>query len=460
MKKGKENQLLSGGVAKSLVSFTIPILFALLLQIMYGTIDMFIVGNFAHINDVSGVSTGSQITHTLTSLCAGLAMGTTILIGQKIGARKESEVGAVITNSIVLFLTISVVITILILLFIDNLVEVMNTPSEAIAETTSYIFVSAIGVPMIFAYNILGSVFRGLGDSQTPLLAVAIACVANIIGDLLLVAYCGMGATGAAISTIMAQTISVLVSIYIIRKKSLFRYQINLNIFKINIGYIKRIVMLGTPIALQSGLTALSFLFVMLIVNQFGVTFSAAVGVTEKLVSSAMLIPMAFMQSISVFVAQSYGARNFHRAKRGLRVGIIISLTTSLITYYLCVFHGEILLRIFTDDTTLIETAKSYLNAYAIDIVLVPFLFCMTGYLNGCGKTKYVMIQGVIGAVTIRLACTYLFSLIEPVSLFRIGLATPLATTVQIIMCVYFYKVIQKELAHKSAIPNVNISTT
>lgn len=440
-----ENSLLTGGVTKSLVSFTVPILFALLLQIMYGTIDMFIVGNFAHINDVSGVSTGSQITHTLTSLCAGLAMGTTILIGQKIGERKDSEVGSVISNSIILFSVISVLITILILTFLDNIVSMMNTPSDAIAETTSYIFISAIGVPMIFAYNILGSVFRGLGDSQTPLIAVAIACATNIVGDLILVAYCGMGATGAAIATILAQTISVIISIYIIRKKSLFSYQINRNIFKINFGYIKRVIMLGLPIALQSGLTALSFLFVMLIVNQFGVIFSAAVGVTEKLVSSAMLIPMAFMQSISVFVAQNYGARDFNRAKRGLRVGITISLSASFITYYLSVFHGEILLRFFTDDMLLIETAKSYLNAYAIDILLVSLLFCLTGFLNGCGKTMYVMIQGVIGAVTIRLALTYIFSLIEPVSLFRIGLATPLATFIQIIMCVFFYMATQRE---------------
>ncbi|MFI3268622.1 MAG: MATE family efflux transporter, partial [Rikenellaceae bacterium] len=221
MSNNNENKLITGSVTKSLVSFTIPIFFALLLQVMYGAIDMFIVGNFAQINDVSGVSTGSQLINFITSVCAGFAMGTTILVGQKSGEKKDNEIGGVIANSIALFFGISLVIMIAMLLFRDSIVSGMNTPEEAISQTRSYIFYSAIGVPMIFAYNVLGSIFRGLGDSKTPLLAVAIACVANIVGDLILVAYCGMGAGGAAIATIGAQTISVIISVYIIRKKSL-----------------------------------------------------------------------------------------------------------------------------------------------------------------------------------------------------------------------------------------------
>ncbi|MFI3239249.1 MAG: MATE family efflux transporter [Bacteroidales bacterium] len=444
MTENKDNQLLQGGVTKSLVSFTIPILFALLLQVMYGAIDMFIVGNFAQISDVSGVSTGSQIIHTLTTLCIGLAMGTTILIGQKIGEKKDSEVGSIISNSIMLFISIAVVIMVLMLIFIENIVTLMNTPSEAIIQTTNYIRYSAMGVPMIFAYNILGSIFRGLGDSKTPLMAVAIACVANVIGDLILVAYCGMGAAGAAIATVMAQSISVVISLYIIRKKALFKYQFDNNIFKINKGYIKRIIILGTPIALQSVLTSLSFLFVLLLVNKFGVIFSAAVGVTEKLICLIMIIPIGFMHSISVFVAQNYGARNFTRSKRGMCVGITISLIYGLFSFYLSIFHGDILIGMFTNDIQIIETARGYLNAYAIDTIMVAFLFCLTGYLNGCGETFYVMIQGIVGAVFIRLILAYLLSMVEPVSLFRIGLATPIASTVQVVMCLIFFVIIEK----------------
>ncbi len=446
----KENKLVSGGVTKSLVSFTIPIFFALLLQVMYGAIDMFIVGNFAQINDVSGVSTGSQIINFLTSLCAGLAMGTTILVGQKRGEKKEEEIGVVVANSIVLFCGISLVIMAIMLLFRDAIVVGMNAPEEAMQQTRSYVFYSAIGVPMIFAYNVLGSIFRGLGDSKTPLLAVAIACVANIAGDLILVAHCGMGAEGAAIATVGAQAISVVISIYIIRKRSLFNYSMDLHsINNIRWDYMKRVIWLGVPVALQSGLTTFSFLFVIVVVNKFGLVFSAAVGVAEKLVNSIVLIPMSFMQSISVFVAQNFGANDIYRSKRGLKVGLMISTTAGFITACVCYFHGDLLLGIFNQDPLVIETAGLYLNAYVVEMLIVPILFCLTGYLNGCGETIYVMIQGVIGAVLIRLTLTYLFSLIEPVSLFRIGLATPSATTVQIIMCLLFISIVNKKIRRK-----------
>ncbi len=445
-----ENKLISGGVAKSLVSFTIPIFFALLLQVMYGAIDMFIVGNFAQINDVSGVSTGSQLINFLTSVCAGFAMGTTILIGQKKGEKREEDIGAVIANSIALFFGISLVVMTLMLLFRDGIVAGMNTPEEATTQTRGYIFYSAIGVPMIFAYNVLGSIFRGLGDSKTPLLAVAIACVANIVGDLVLVAHCGMGASGAAIATVGAQAISVIISVYIIRKRSLLNYSMGLRHFRINWDYIKRVIWLGVPVALQSGLTALSFLFVMVVVNKFGLVFSAAVGVSEKLVSSILLIPMAFMQSISVFVAQNFGANDLYRTKRGLKVGMMISGAAGVFMAYMCYFHGDMLLSIFNQDPQVIAAAGTYLDAYVVEMMLVSALFCLTGYLNGCGATIYVMIQGVVGAIVIRLSLTYIFSLIEPVSLFRIGLATPIATAIQVLMCLYFIRKIDKKIKHNT----------
>ncbi|MFI3322535.1 MAG: MATE family efflux transporter [Rikenellaceae bacterium] len=441
-----KNSLIYGGVVKSLVTFTLPILFALFLQVTYGAVDMLIVGNFSQIQDVSAVSTGSQLINTLTSLCVGFAMGTTIFIGQKKGENREDEIGSIITNSIILFMALAIVIMVLMLLFHDQILSVMNTPEDALNQTSKYIFYSSIGVPMIFAYNVLGSIFRGLGDSKTPLMAVAIACVANIIGDLILVAYFGLGSGGAAIATALAQTISVVVSIYIIKKRSIFKYKMSRNIFKINRGYIKRIVILGSPIALQSVLTSLSFLFIMLIVNKFGVVFSASVGVTEKLIGAIMLIPLSFMQSVSVFSAQNYGARDFRRVRRGLFVGTAISLGFGIIMFYFSMFYGDKLISIFNRDPEVIAEATQYLKVYSIDVLLVPLLFCFTGYLNGCGKTMYVMIHGVIGAIFIRLACTYLLSLIEPVSLFRIGLATPAATTVQIIMCIFFYRATEREI--------------
>ncbi len=438
-----KNNLLTGSVFKTLIAFTLPVMFAMILQVMYSTVDMLIVGNFSTVADVSAVSTGSQLINTLISLCTGLATGTTILIGQNIGGGKTEKNNIIIGNSVVIFLLVSIVVTVILLFFNKQTVELLNTPSEAVQETSSYLFFCSMGIPMIFLYNILSSIFRGWGDSKTALITVAIACAINIIGDLILVGLFDMGAVGAAIATTTAQSISVVLSIIIAVKKKLFK--LTSSMFKLRVNYIKSILYLGLPIALQSVLVSLSFLAITVIINHFGLVYSAAVGLVEKLIGLVMLVPISFMQSISVFVAQNYGAGQHERARTGTMLSIVISLTFCLFTGYLSFFHGDILLRIFSSDNEVITTAQSYLKAYSLDTLLVPFMFSITGYFNGYGRSMFVMFQGVFGAIAIRITFVYIFSLITPTSLFIVGLATPLATFIQILMCIVYYIHLKKQ---------------
>ncbi len=438
--------MINGSVTKSLVSFTVPILLALFLQILYGSVDMLIVGNFGTVSDVSGVSTGSQLMNTITSICTGFAMGATILIGQKIGQGQKRDVASIIFNSVAIFLAMAVLITITILVLLPKIVPMLNTPVDAIEETTQYLLYCAIGIVMIFSFNILGSIFRGLGDSKTPLIAVGIACFFNIVGDLVLVAVFKMGAGGAAIATVLAQTLSVIICIIIIYKKTSLLPKFEKSDLKLHAKNIKRILILGAPVALQSGIVSISFLMITVVVNQFGVVFSASVGVTEKLTGIIMLIPIAFMQSMSVFVAQNYGASKISRAKKGMFVGMFISLAFGTVMFFFSFFAGDVLIRIFSSDEAVISEATQYLKAYAFDTILVAVMFCMTGYFSGCGKTLFVMIQAIVGAVGIRLPLTILLSEITPVSLFTIGLSTPIATAIQIVMCMVYYFMINKKL--------------
>lgn len=442
----KNRDILEGSVVKSLIKFTLPILLALLLQVMYGSVDLLVVGNFGSVADVSGVSTGSQLMTTITSLCTGLAMGTTILIGQKRGEKKDDEINSVIFNSILLFLVLSFTILIILVIFKNNILNIMNTPVDAYNQTSQYVLFCAFGIPVIFSYNVLGSIFRGLGDSKTPLIAVGIACFVNILGDLLLVAVFSMGSLGAAIATVIAQLVSVIISLVIIKKKKTLGDNFSVSKKNINFEFIKKVILLGFPIALQSVLVSISFLFVTIIVNQYGVIFSASVGVTEKLTGMVMLIPLAFMQSIAVYVAQNFGANNLIRAKQGLKYGLLISFSAGVVMAYFSFFHGEHLIKLYSQDTEVIKNSSMYLKAYALDTLQVPFMFCLTAYFNGLGKTFFVMIQGVTGAILLRLPLTFLFSNIEPVSLFTIGLATPIATFIQIIMCVMYFIYIDKKI--------------
>jgi len=307
----------------------------------------------------------------------------------------------------------------------------------------AYVVICSAGTVFIVAYNLVGSIFRGIGDSKVPLMTVAIACVLNIAGDLLLVAVFHMGAAGAAWATVFAQAVSVLLSLLIIRRRQLpFTFTVK-SIRPVK-AYIGETLKLGTPIALQDLLVSVSFLVIIAIVNTLGLTASAGVGVAEKMCGFLMLVPSAYMQSMSAFVAQNMGARKPERARKALWCGIASSLAMGVVMCVVTFFRGDLLAGIFAKDAAVIAAAAEYLKAYGIDCLLVSFLFCFIGYFNGCGSTKFVMLQGIVGAFGVRIPVSWLMSKQVPVSLFRIGLATPASTVVQIVLCMIWFILLRR----------------
>ena len=432
-----------GRIFAPLIRFALPVLLALFLQTMYGAVDLGIVGRFGgDLSDVyvSAVSTGSQIMHTVTVVITGLAMGLTVLVGKKIGAGQRQEAGQIIGSGICLFGALAVVVSAAMVGLASSMARVMNAPEEAFGQTVVYITICSAGAVFIVAYNLVGSIFRGIGDSKMPLVTVAIACGLNIAGDLLLVAVLHMGAAGAAIATVLAQAVSVLLSLVIIRRREL-PFTFSVRDIRPNGPHIREILKLGVPIALQDLLVSVSFLAITAIVNDLGLTASAGVGVAEKMCGFLMLLASAYMQAMSAFVAQNIGAEKPERARKALLCGIASSLAAGVITGYFTFFHGDLLAGIFARDLDVILAAADYLKAYAVDCVLTSFLFCFIGYFNGCGNTTFVMLQGIAGAFGVRLPVSYLMSKQVPVSLFHIGLATPASTTVQIILCGVFFAV-------------------
>ncbi len=440
----KNLSLINGKVAPALLKFTMPILMSLILQTAYGTADLLIVGQFSGVSDVSGVTIGSQIMQTITSFCAGFATATTILLGQYIGANQKEKTSKLIGSSIFLFSLLVAILTGVLVLFRVDIANVMQTPIEALEKTTSYLLITGAGTVFIVFYNLLGSIFRGIGDSKTPLFAVLIACVINIVLDIVFVAGFDMGASGAAFATIIAQAVSVLISLYVISKRKL-PFDFYKKDIRFNKEYILNIIKVGTPIALQSVLVGISFLFVTAIVNDFGVVTSAAVGIVEKITVIVMMVPISFSQSLSVFTAQNYGAKKQDRMVEGLKVGMFLSLVFAVVMAYLSWFHGEIFTKIFTQDADITADALIYLKAYTFDILQVAILFSFIGYFNGCSKTGFVMMQSIVGAFLIRIPLSYWFSSFSTQSLFLIGLATPISTFVQIIMFACYYIYIQKK---------------
>ena len=418
--KKQQNDFLNGSILPSLLRFAGPVLLALFLQAMYGAVDLIVVGKFAGTADISAVSTGSQAMQLVTSLLVGLTTGVTVLLGQKIGEGKPDEAGSVIGSAICLFVCVALGLTVLLVTLAAPFCRLLQVPEEAFDPTTQYVRICSAGTLFIVAFNVIGSVFRGLGDSKMPLITVAIACVVNIFGDLLLVAVFHLGAAGAALATVFAQAISVVLSLLVIARRKL-PFTFRKEQLRFDRPLTAGILRLGVPIALQDVLVGVSFLVILAIVNSLG------------------LLQSAFSQSVSAFVAQNTGAAKPDRAKKALRYSVVTSLCISVFVFYFNFFHGDLLAGIFANDRAVILEAADYLKAYAIDCLLTSFLFCFVGYFSGLGKTVFVMAQGILGAFGVRIPVSFFMSRLPNVRLFYIGLATPCSTVVQVILCLAYY---------------------
>ena len=430
----KNTSFTEGKILQPLILFAFPVLLALFLQAMYGAVDLLIVGKFATSADVSAVSTGSQIMTTLTNLISSFAMGTTILLGQQIGSGRKEEGGKTVGTAVLMFAGIAILMSIIMVIFAPQISSIMNAPEEAFQKTVNYIRICGSGMLVIVAYNLIGCIFRGLGDSKTPLITVAIACVCAVFH---------MGTEGAAIATVFAQIISVVASFLFIRKKEL-PFIIRRTDIRIHREYLGKMVGFGAPIALQDLLVSISFLIILAIVNSMGVIASAGVGVAEKVCAFIMLISSAFMQSMSAFVAQNYGAGLMRRARKALHYGIAVSFSIGVVMFLITFFHGNLLAGIFSSDTEVVLAAADYLKAYAIDCLFTAIFFCYTGFYNGIGKTRFVMIQGILGAFFVRVPVSYIMSIQPDASLFHIGLATPMSSILQLVLCVGFMLILQR----------------
>ena len=415
----------------------LPVLGALILQAAYGAVDLLVVGRFGSTSGLSAVSTGSQVLNLVTFVVTQLAMGVTVLIARYIGEKREKEIGAVLGGAAVVFAILAGCLFVLLVLFARPISVLMQAPQEALALTASYVRICGCGILFIVAYNVLSAVFRGLGDSRSPLLFVLVACLVNVAGDLVLVAGLHLDAAGAALATVLAQAVSVVCALAILHRKKL-PFTFRKSDVRLN-EQCRRFLTIGLPLALQEFLTQLSFLALCAFVNRLGLAASSGYGVASKIVSFVMLVPSALMQSMASFVSQNIGAGKAKRAKKSMFTGIGVGLVVGCIVFLLVMFGGDILAGFFTTDVAVIQKGYAYLKGFALETIVTAILFSMVGYFNGNNKTVWVMTQGLIQTLLVRLPFAYVMSIQPNASLTKIGLAAPVSTMVGIVLNVGFY---------------------
>ena len=437
--KSDKSDFTQGSILQKLVLFMLPVLGALVLQAAYGAVDLLVVGHFGSTSGLSAVSTGSQVLNLVTFVVTQFAMGITVLIARYLGEKRPQYIGQVIGGSIVVFALISAVLFVVLVGFARPISVLMQAPEEALCLTSGYVRICGAGIFFIVAYNLLAAIFRGLGDSQSPLLFVLVACIVNIFGDLFLVAGLHLDAAGAAIATVAAQAVSVVCAVIMLLKKHL-PFKLCKADFRLN-PQCRKFLSIGLPLSLQEFLTQLSFLALCAFVNRLGLEASSGYGVACKIVNFAMLIPSALMQSMSAFVSQNIDAGSKKRARQSMFTGIGIGLAFGCAVFALVWFKGDALAGVFTADQAVIANAFAYLKGFAPETIATAVLFSMVGYFNGNNKTVWVMVQGLVQTLLVRLPMAYFMSIQPNASLTMIGLAAPTSTAVGIVLniCFYFY---------------------
>lgn len=437
MSSNNKTDFTQGSILKKLFWFMLPILGALILQAAYGAVDLLVVGKFGSTAGLSAVSTGSQVLNLVTFVVTQFAMGITVLIARYIGEKKTGQIGKVLGGGVVVFTIISIGLFIFMVCFARLISVLMQASTEAVSLTTVYVRICGSGIFFIVAYNVLAAIFRGLGDSRSPLIFVFVACIVNIVGDMLLVAGLHMDAAGAALATVLAQAVSVVCAIVMLFRKKL-PFSIAKSDFRLN-KQCRKFLEIGLPLALQEFLTQLSFLALCAFVNRLGLEASSGYGVACKIVNFAMLIPSSLMQSMASFVSQNVGAGNKKRARQAMFTGIGIGAAFGCVVFCIVMFKGDVLAGCFSNDAAVIQKGFEYLKGFAPETILTAVLFSMIGYFNGNNKTLWVMIQGLTQTLLVRLPMAYIMSIQPNASLTNIGIAAPTSTVVGIVLNIIFF---------------------
>lgn len=432
-----KNTILEGSIVIALTRFAVPMLFSLILQALYGAVDLWMVSRFALNADVSAVSTGSQTMLIVNGIVTGLAMGITILLGQSVGEGNANQSARIIGTSTWIFAALALGLTLLLLTGAPTLTTALHAPVEAYQRTVHYIMICGAGTVFVVGFNVLNGIFCGLGDAKTPLYFVMIACAVNIVADYVFIAHVGLGAEGAAVATIAAQAVSVVFALALIKRR--LPFEMHRADFGAERALAVNILKLGIPVALLRMANEISYLIILGFVNTLGVVASSGVGIAEKLVMFILLIPTAYMSAVSAFVAQNTGAGQHARARQTLWVGMMTAAVIGGAMAYLSFFHGDALSRLFIGDVAVIAASAEFLKATALECFILSMAYCYDGYFNGIEKTTFVMVQGIIAALCVRIPYAYYASIQPAPSLFNIGLSTALAAAFMFAVCSGYY---------------------
>ncbi len=444
-----QRNLTTGSIFKNVVYFSLPYLLSYFLQTLYGMADLFIIGQYEGVASTTAVSIGSQVMHMITVIIVGLAMGSTVSIGQAVGGGNDKRTASCVGNTTTLFMGLSIILTAALLLLRRPIAIAMSTPAQALEGTIDYLTICFMGIPFITAYNIISSIFRGLGDSKSPMYFIAIACAANIGLDYAFMGALHLGPAGAALGTTLSQAVSVVVSIIVVRRARA-GIRLKKEDFKPKRDVMGSLLRIGIPIAVQDGLIQVAFIVITIIANRRGLNDAAAVGIVEKIMSFIFLVPSSMLSTVSALGAQNIGAGKPERAKTTMRYGILITTCFGLAVVALMQFYANSFVALFTDSSTqdglqVVTMGGQYLRGYIWDCLFAGMHFCFSGYFCACGRSSLSFVHNIIAIALVRIPGVYITSKMFTDTLFPMGLATAAGSLLSVMICLVMYAMLSRK---------------
>ncbi len=440
----KEKNLTSGSVWRAILRFALPYLLSYFLQTLYGMADLYMIGRFGGVNDTTAVADGSQVMHMLTVMIVGLAMGTTVMVGRSVGARKTKEAASVIGNTVTMFMALSVLTMAVLLSTVGAIVNLISVPAEAVEGTVAYLTICFIGIPFITAYNILSAIFRGMGDSKSPMYFIAVACAANVLLDYIFMGIFHLGPAGAALGTTLSQTLSVIFALTAICRKNT-GIQLSRRDFIPRKKVMGQLLQIGLPVAVQDGCIQIAFIVITIIANQRGLTDAAAVGVVEKIISGLFIVPSSMLATVSALVSLDIGAGEHIRARQTLGCAVLMAVGYGVFIVLLIECTAPLAVGLFTTDAAVAAAGSAYLRSYIVDTIFAGVHFCFTGFFAAYGRSYIGFLHNILAIVLVRVPGSYLASKFFPDTLFPMGMAAPGGSLLSVLICVGIYCFLRKK---------------
>lgn len=400
-KKMQKYNLTDGKVWKIMLQFAMPIFLGTLFQSLYTTADAIIIGRFAGKEALAAIESVFTLTKMPINFFSGLASGATIIISQYYGAKKNKEVSDASHNAMLFAFVGGAVLTVIGCILSPFAIKTIRVPNEIANDAQWYILIYFSGIVVSMLYNVGAGILRALGNSKTPFYFLIAANFFNVILDLIFVVFLQLGVVGAAIATVLSQCLSAVLVIVSLTKTKLpckisFK---NLRFHKI---HVLEIFKLGLPIGIQSALYPLSNTIVQTSINDIGVDSIAAWAVCGKLDFLIWAISDAFCVSVSTFVAQNYGAQKYERARKGVRVGLIMALTSIAVVSCILYFCSGVFAQFLIDDENVILITSQIIHFIAPLYLIYVFCDVLPGAIRGIGDTFRSMLITLLGTCVSR----------------------------------------------------------